>query len=87
MPAAQGLVLYFERTYIGRTLPGGTFRDPLFPIEFWNHHLEVPQGFPKTTNYVEAWHRSYNANVGCHHPNIWKFITALKKEQGLVEVK
>ena len=29
MPAAQGLVLYFERTYIGRTLPGGTFRDPL----------------------------------------------------------
>ena len=25
--------------------------------------------------------------LGCHHPNIWKFITALKKEQGLVEVK
>ena len=52
MPAAQRLVLYFERTYIGRTLPGGTFREPLFPVEFWNHHLEVRQGFPKTTNYL-----------------------------------
>ena len=28
-------------------LPGGTFREPLFPVKFWNHHLEVPQGFPK----------------------------------------
>ena len=27
------------------------------------------------------------ATVGCHHPNIWKFISALKREQGLVEVK
>ena len=43
MPAAQGLVLYFERTYIGRTLPGGTFLDPLFPIEFW----KCPKDFQK----------------------------------------
>ena len=35
----------------------------------------------------EAWHRSFNATVGCHHPTIWKFIAALKREQGLVEVR
>lgn len=29
----------------------------------------------------------HNATVGCHHPNIWRFIDALKREQGLVEVK
>ena len=87
MPAAQGLVLYFERTYIGRILPGGTQQEPIFPIEMWNHHHEVPQGIPRTTNAVEAWHRSYNATVGCYHPNIWRFINALKREQGLVEVK
>ena len=40
-----------------------------------------------TTNAVEAWHRSFNSTVGCHHPTIWKFIQALKLEQGIVEVK
>ena len=72
---------------MGRRLPGGTFVEPLYPIKMWNHHHQVPQGIPRTTNAVEAWHRSYNSTIGCHHPNIWKFIVALKREQGLVEVK
>ena len=42
---------------------------------------------PRTTNAVEAWHRSFNATVGFHHPTIWKFIAALKREQGLVELR
>ena len=63
---SQGLVLYFEHTYIGRTLPGGFHQEPLFPIEMWNQHNEVIQGIPRTNNAVEAWHRSYNATVGCH---------------------
>ena len=29
----------------------------------------------------------YSEPVGCHHPTIWKFIAALKREQGLVEVR
>ena len=87
MPQATGLVLYFEKTYVGRKLPGGTYQDPLFPIEMWNYHYDTAFGLPRTTNAVEAWHRSFNATVGCHHPNIWKFITALKREQGLVEVR
>ena len=86
MPKAQGLILYFEQTYIGRTLDG-IYHEPIFPIEMWNQHQEVIQGIPKTTNAVEAWHRSYNATIGCYHPNIWRFIDALKREQGLVEVK
>ena len=49
--------------------------------------LDTAYGIPRTTNAVEAWHRSFNATVGCHHPNIWKFITALKCEQGLVEIR
>ena len=53
----------------------------------WKQHHEVTQGIPRTNNSVEAWHRSYNATVGYHHPNIWRFIDALKREQGLVEVK
>ena len=87
MPMAEGLVLYFERTYVGRVLPGGTFQQLIFPIEMWHCHFEVLAGFPRTTNSVEAWHRSFNATVGCYHPTICKLIQALKLEQGIVELK
>ena len=86
-PAADGLMEYFERTYVGRILPGGTYQQPLFPVEMWNHHFDTAFGLPRTTNAVETWHRSFNATVGCHHPNILKFISALKREQGLVELR
>ena len=87
MPAAEGLVLYFERNYIGRFLPGGTFQQPLFPVPMWNYHHGAMEGFPRTTNSVEAWHHSFNATVGCCHPTIWKVIQSLKLEQGIVEIK
>ena len=85
MPQAAGLLAYFEDTYIGRQLPSGTYQEALFPIDLWNYHIMTPFGLPRTTNAVEAWHRSFNSTVGCHHPNMWKFITALKREQELVE--
>ncbi|KAI6650142.1 hypothetical protein LOD99_6059 [Oopsacas minuta] len=81
------LVDYFERTYIGRTLATGHHVAATFPIGLWNYHFSTPFGLPRTTNAVEAWHRSFNATVGCHHPTIWKFLLALKREQGLVEVR
>ena len=84
---ATGLVLYFENTYIGRTLPVGSCQRALFPIEMWNYQFDTPFGLPRTTNIVEAWHRSFNATVGCNHPSIWKFIASLKREQGLVDVR
>ncbi|KAI6648367.1 hypothetical protein LOD99_12176 [Oopsacas minuta] len=58
-----------------------------YPIHLWNNHIGTPLGLPRTTNAVEAWHRSFNATVGCHHPTIWKFILSFKREQGLVEVR
>ena len=50
MPVTEGLVLYFERTYIGRTLPGGAFQQLIFPITMWNYHLEALAGYSRTTN-------------------------------------
>ena len=81
------LLDYFQSTYIGRTSLGGYYKTATFPIDLWNYHYDTPLGLPRTTNAVEAWHRSFNATVGCHHPSIWKFISALKREQGLVEVR
>ena len=86
-PQADQLIEYFERIYIGRRLPGGVYQQPLFPIGIWNYHFDTVLGISRTTNAVEAWHRSCNCTVGCHHPTIWKFISALKREQGLVEVR
>ena len=33
-----------------RTLPGGGQVAPIFPIDIWNHHHDVLQGIPRTTN-------------------------------------
>ena len=86
-PQTTGLIVYFEKTYVGCILPGSTYQEPLFTIGMWNYHHDTPFGLPRTINAVEAWHRSFNATVGCHHPTIWKFVTALKREQGLVELR
>ena len=48
MPVSEELVLYFDRTYIARILPGGNQQDPIYPIKLWNHHHEVLQGIPRT---------------------------------------
>ena len=49
MPQETELLLYFERTYIWRTLPGGTHQAPLFPIYLWNFHIDTLFGLPCTT--------------------------------------
>ena len=38
-------------------------------------------------NAVEEWQRSFNVTAECNHSNIWKIVTALKREQGLVEIR
>ena len=44
------------------------------------------QGHPRNKNAVEGWHRSFQASVGGCHPNFWKFIDILKREQNLAQV-
>ena len=36
---------------------------------------------------VEGWHRGFELQVAAHHPNIWRFIDSLKKEQNFNELK
>ena len=85
---AYDLALYFEATYIGRHIANSPLlSSPLFPMEMWNNHFMVQHGLPRTNNAVEAWHRSFACHMSCHHPSVWRFLTILKREQGLVEVK
>lgn len=46
MPQASGLLLYFEDTYIGRLLPGGTYLESLFPITLWHTLVYLEQPTP-----------------------------------------
>ena len=45
------------------------------------------QELSRTNNNIEGCHRRQQAAVSAHHPNIWKFIKVLKREQNLVDVK
>ena len=42
---------------------------------------QILDDLPRTNNAVKGWHRSFQANVGAYHPNFWKFIDILKREQ------
>ena len=83
---ASPLCRYFEENYIGLLSLNGERNSPLFSISLWNNFHLVPQGLPRSTNLVEAWHRGFLSTCGCHHPTVWKFIHFLKTEQGNVEL-
>lgn len=61
-------------------------RDPRFAISLWNVQDRIENGLPRTNNTVEGWHRSFQSGVGAHHPNIWRFLDVLKREQSLNEL-
>jgi hypothetical protein len=85
LPDSQAFVDYFEDTYIGRPQRRGR-RAPMFRNEVWNMFDRAEHELPRTNNYVEGWHRSFQSNVGSHHPNFWSFVDFIKREQALQQV-
>ena len=83
---AGNVVDYFEDTYIGRLRPGGHCRATVIWSGFWNMYDQTIGDLLRTNNAVEGWHRRFQANVGAYHPNVWKFIDILKREQSLNHV-
>ena len=59
---------------------------PLFDLALWNMYDQTIGDLLITNNAVEGWHRRFQANVGAYHPNFWKFIDILKREQSLNHV-
>lgn len=83
----QTLLNYIEATYMGTYNRRGVRKNPLFPMEIWNVHMTTLEGLARTNNNVEGWHNAFSSFVGQTHPNIFKFIEALKKEQNLQDFK
>ncbi|XP_068243597.1 uncharacterized protein [Palaemon carinicauda] len=78
----QELASYFEISYIGcfRGRGDRQGRTPLlFPIDSWNVHLGTESEMPRTNKHFEGYHNALQSSLSCTHPNIWKLITALKR--------
>ena len=93
----QELVSYFEACYIGCKRGRGNRRRRIEtsfffffffpPIHIWNVRKRNLQDQPRTTNNLEGYHYALQSVVSGVHPNIWKLISTLKKEESLAQLK
>jgi hypothetical protein len=60
---------------------------PVFDIKFWSCNEKVRLSIPRTTNSLEAWHRSLNSKFNVAHPNFAEFIEVLRMENERVRVE
>ena len=81
--------IYYIRGRIRRTARSGnvTRSNPLFPPSLWSVTENVEYAFPRTQNFVEAWHRRWEVLVGNAHVGIFKIITEIQKEQNRVKLE
>ena len=83
----DGVLNYFEDTYIGRLRRNGRRGDPTFARDVWNMYTRTQNELPRTNNNVEGWHRGIQFHINACHPNIWKFLDVIKREENLTRVK
>ena len=83
------IMSFFEDSYVGslQTRKRGRKRvqrkAPHFPQEFWNVHLRITEGLPRSNNHMEAWNKGFKSQIMCENPNIWKLLEALQREESL----
>ncbi|QQP42000.1 Putative LOC100898192, partial [Caligus rogercresseyi] len=86
----QEIVAYFETYYIGGVRgQGEQLRrlQPPFPIKLWNVNQRTIDKMARTNNSVEGFHNAIQSSITCAHPNLWKVIEFLKKEETLAKKK
>ena len=82
-PEVMPLVNYFEENYVGRRNRRGDRRQPLFPVDMWSVKARQDAGLPRTNNQLESWHNAFQGSAETHHPCIFRFIEALRREEAL----
>ena len=86
----QELVSYFKTLYIGGGRGRGERRrrvEPTFPIALWNVFERVEHNRSRTNNSIESYHNALQSSMTNMHPNLWKHISYLKKEEILAKKK
>jgi hypothetical protein len=80
--AYNTFIEYFVMTWVGRQYPR---RTPKFDIDMWNCNNITLEGLPRTTNSAESWHHAFAVIFSSHHPNPYKLVGGLLKEQVRVD--
>lgn len=82
------LYQYFNEIYVNGVPARGRRRAvaPRYTPITWNQYDTVIANSHKTNNVSEGWHNRFRTMVGKPHPDIFKFIDEIKKEQGNTEV-
>ena len=76
----QNFLAYFKKTFISETNQDEE-QTSSYRISFWSCFDRVLNEIPRTTNVLEAWHRSLNQNFNIAHPNIVQFIKILGESE------
>ena len=58
--------------------------DAKITVGIWNLYGEDQK---RTNNNVEGWNSKFSKLVRKHHPNIFEFVDAIRKEQAATELK
>jgi len=74
---------YFEDTYVGHFQHNAPRWRPMFPNELWNMFERTHKELPRTNNNVEG---CVSSTFSACHPNFWRFIGVLKREESVVRV-
>lgn len=74
---------FFDEFYVRGKPAYGRRRavPPRFPPDLWVVYQAVLNKWNRTNNYVEAYHSVFSKHMGTRHPNIWRFLQKVKKEQ------
>lgn len=73
---------YLESTYIGRRDPLAKRWEttPRYPHHQWNQFDATIAYEPRTTNYLEAFHRGFRTSMAVDHPPMSRFLQRLQAE-------
>lgn len=84
----SGFIEYLEKNWIGDfTGPNNSWVKPKIDIECWNQQISTLMQLPRCNNNIEGWHHAFASTIPKSNPSIWTFITAIKKQQVLMEYK
>ncbi|XP_055336022.1 uncharacterized protein LOC129586699 [Paramacrobiotus metropolitanus] len=79
----DAFIEYLWTTYTGRNVFAGNrciAMKPLYPVEFWSCSDRLANDIHRTTNRLEAWHRTFADAVNKDHPGIYQFFNLLCRE-------
>ena len=87
-PAVREFLDYFKKNYVSGIPAAGRRQavPPRYPSEMWNLYDSTLAEEGATNNASEDWHNRFVSMLGKHHPDLYRLLTELQKEQGDTEI-